>query len=644
MSWPPRFVLAEAMERRKSLLYCGATEEDIEALHEHDETFYGFEKPENVSSSEDSDSDDESLAQRHDYGADESYPSGDEYFSSGEDFGATGGGSPLRGDEADVVSHAYFYSKVRENRKTGCGCVTNHWRNLPADAVETLMVNIAGMSKCSKKQYIMGELAAMTRVSAPERVSVSYAVLGQSVCRGVFLEIHGVSKKILQTLLARVEEQATTPPDHGSAGRSPSNKISAEVTSKIVQFLCHFASCNGIPQPAAARGRCQQAPIFLPAHYTKKKIYKLYQEMEGTSPVGLSTFKVIWRRHANDIQIMKPRTDVCASCDKLREGVRLSKTEEGTREAMEKLAAHINEADDERGFYKSIVEKMRQELEDTPEGCVPGHTHITFDYAQQLELPHHTRQVGPIYFKSRFKMQLFGICNEARNTQHNFLFHEGECIGLDGAKAHGPNAVVSMLHYQFENFVKEKIVYMHANNCVGQNKNKTVIAYLCWRVLCGLSEELTLSFMRVGHTRCSVDAKFGRLKQSFRKSDVDSVADVVTAVAESCAANIPLRYCWQWRAWDEFLFTHFLPVKGICKYQHFHVVKSQPGVVVVKRSCTAAEETTIPLLRPSSTASMVTSSGLPPILPPGGISAARRTYLEKQIKEHLSQDATPPWC
>ena len=76
---------------------------------------------------------------------------------------------------------------------------------------------------------------------------------------------------------------------------------------------------------------------------------------------------------------------------------------------------------------------------------------------------------------------------------------------------------------------------MHANNCVGQNKNKTVIAYLCWRVVCGLSEELTLSFMRVGHTRCSVDAKFGRLKQSFRKSDVDSVADVVTAVAEGSA-------------------------------------------------------------------------------------------------------------
>jgi len=148
-----QFGLVEAMERRKSLVYCGATEEDIEALQPLDETFYGFADPECDDESSDSEgSDDDSRAKRLDYGADDSCASSDEYFSGEEDLTATGGGSPLRGEAADEVTRAFLYSKFRDNKKSGCSCVTNHWTALPVDAVETLMVNIAAMSKSSKKQ------------------------------------------------------------------------------------------------------------------------------------------------------------------------------------------------------------------------------------------------------------------------------------------------------------------------------------------------------------------------------------------------------------------------------------------------------------------------------------------------------------
>ena len=64
-----------------------------------------------------------------------------------------------------------------------------------------------------------------------------------------------------------------------------------------------------------------------------------------------------------------------------------------------------------------------------------------------------------------------------------------------------------------------KTICLHADNCCRQNKNKTVIAYLAWRVIVGLNEEIELSFMRVGHTRCFVDGGFGLLKQRYRKRD-----------------------------------------------------------------------------------------------------------------------------
>ena len=39
-------------------------------------------------------------------------------------------------------------------------------------------------------------------------------------------------------------------------------------------------------------------------------------------------------------------------------------------------------------------------------------------------------------------------------------------------------------------------------------KNKSLVAYFMWRTLVDLNKEITLSFMRVGHTRI-VDACFG---------------------------------------------------------------------------------------------------------------------------------------
>ena len=233
-------------------------------------------------------------------------------------------------------------------------------------------------------------------------------------------------------------------------------------------------------------------------------------DSEGVHPISLTTFKRLWKANIPDICIMKQRSDVCARCDRLRENVRHAKTEEITRLAMEQLSAHIQEADDERQYYNKSISDARDELSQTTDtDRQASSTHITFDFAQQLELPQHTRQVGLLYFKSRFKIQLFGICDEARNQQVNYLFNEAESIGCDGRLAHGPNAVISMLHHYLEKRSKEPSLMFHADNCVGQNKNRSVMAYFSWRVLSGLNTSIQISFMRVGHTRCSIDATFG---------------------------------------------------------------------------------------------------------------------------------------
>ena len=48
---------------------------------------------------------------------------------------------------------------------------------------------------------------------------------------------------------------------------------------------------------------------------------------------------------------------------------------------------------------------------------------------------------------------------------------------------------------------KKLVIYLHADNCGGQNKNKTVLAYLAWRCIVGLHRQITFSFMITGLTR-----------------------------------------------------------------------------------------------------------------------------------------------
>ena len=68
---------------------------------------------------------------------------------------------------------------------------------------------------------------------------------------------------------------------------------------------------------------------------------------------------------------------------------------------------------------------------------------------------------------------MFGMSDEALPRQVHFICDEaGEC-------GKGANVVASRVHYFFGNLGHgEKTVYLHADNCTGQNKNSTVIHYL----------------------------------------------------------------------------------------------------------------------------------------------------------------------
>ena len=88
----------------------------------------------------------------------------------------------------------------------------------------------------------------------------------------------------------------------------------------------------------------------------------------------------------------------------------------------------------------------------------------------QVHIPSNPLQPGPIYFLTGRKAGIFGICCEAIPEQRNFIIDEAMDTGKGG------NVVVSMLHYYLEHFgIHATNLHLNADNCVGQNKNNTVI-------------------------------------------------------------------------------------------------------------------------------------------------------------------------
>ena len=165
--------------------------------------------------------------------------------------------------------------------------------------------------------------------------------------------------------------------------------------------------------------------------------------------------------------------------------------------------------------------------------------HYTFDFAQMVTPPHMARQPGPLYFQTPRKVQLFGVCSEGIPKQVNYLLDEADTIGPNGTKSYGANTVASLLHDFFSRHGHgESECVLHADNCGGQNKNCTIVAYLAWRVVVGLHRKISLSFMVAGHTRCLVDGCFGLLKQKFRQSDVYTLQQLSEVVNSSAMCNV----------------------------------------------------------------------------------------------------------
>ena len=269
-----------------------------------------------------------------------------------------------------------------------------------------------------------------------------------------------------------------------------------------------------------------------------------------------------------------------------------------------------------------------------------------------MHYPHNPLQPGPMYFKTARKCAVFGVCCEGVSHQVNYLIDKASDTGK------GANTVISLLHHFLQHHsLGEVKLGLHPDNCAGQKKNNIVLQvnlltvpihvhvymtsivyaytcgfdicvvhalitephvytctcpctcnfdnntssyslqYLAWRVLAGLHQSITMSFVLVGHTKFSPDWCFGLFQQRYRKTFVSSLQDIAEVVESSADVNVPQLVGTQSGepVVPIYLQHHFRKVPHMKSFHHFHFDAQHKGMVTMKQY-SDSDETTFNIL------------------------------------------------
>eukprot|EP01028_Stygiella_incarcerata_P001306 TRINITY_DN1214_c1_g1_i1.p1 TRINITY_DN1214_c1_g1~~TRINITY_DN1214_c1_g1_i1.p1 ORF type:complete len:606 (-),score=117.08 TRINITY_DN1214_c1_g1_i1:401-2218(-) len=390
------------------------------------------------------------------------------------------------------------------------------------------------------------------------RASVTYVLGRVKMCRTAFTKLVGISGKTLTSIVRHICDYDGAIPQI-SDERKGTKERHTEKKASVVMFLRRYGEECGYPCPSSHPPggdiRVEEEIILLPSGTQKFKVYEDYCDailgvrktkddedmdvVEGDNGdeiilpdsddefewdgddamenlVSFSNFLRIWKKECRWIRIAQGASDLCDFCCRYE------------REKLDGwqvvVTAHKLLGRQERLYYKKLIELSSVER---------GSLHLTIDYAQCVRVPHEMRQAANIYFASPYKIDLFGIAAEAEGRTDVYCIPEGNHPGKKGPK--GANDVIVMLdHYLAQESLKGiRRLYLHADNCAGQNKNRFVFAYLAYLVACGRFDSIIFAFMCVGHTKCAVDGTFGLVKRLFwnteRVETPDEFLDVVNA-------------------------------------------------------------------------------------------------------------------
>ncbi len=415
--------------------------------------------------------------------------------------------------------------------------------------------------------------------SSNKRLKMTYRIEPFGiVCRNVFKKLLSLSDKKLRNVLDHVKSNKfPAERSHCSLGVAH-NALDEDITKSIEKWIIKLSERLGEPKWKNITTKKDLEYVMLPACYSVSLLKSMCRkDLEDMTFSRSAFYRILKNDACKHIKIRSPRTDMCSTCERIKVELRslyqkrtMGLIDDIPEFVSDEFNQHISAAQTARMDYRADQQRAR-------DGLI---SHYSFDFAQNLTLPQCADQPGDLYFRSLHNVYLFGIVDESKNVQTNYLVDEGEM-------AKGANEVVSMLwHYlkSHRKTIKSKIV-LNADNTVGQNKNNTLMRFLAWLCVTNFVSEIEIKFMVVGHTHFLVDTNFSHIKRKYQRSNayiIEHLADIVTASAKSNEAVVLSHK-------KIFNFTSalsqpFMAIPKIASKHYFKFTSNKPWVALVKSS------------------------------------------------------------
>ena len=170
------------------------------------------------------------------------------------------------------------------------------------------------------------------------------------------------------------------------------------------------------------------------------------------------------------------------------------------------------------------------------------------DYGQNIELPvYNEEQPGITYYYNYSALSLYnlGIVNHAHVygdgevSKHMYchVYHKG--VGKKGAN-NVASLIVKTLH-QLNLLLDDSAggeLTIIFDNCLGKNKNNTMLKLAAWLKAMGYFCTVTFTFLIVGHTKNAADRLFNFLKHEYRKRNIFTMEDLVFQLNVSASVTV----------------------------------------------------------------------------------------------------------
>ena len=121
---------------------------------------------------------------------------------------------------------------------------------------------------------------------------------------------------------------------------------------------------------------------------------------------------------------------------------------------------------------------------------------ISMDGKAPIHGPHFPRLPKSLFARQRVRHQLWGLVNVGLNIYEFFPFFDWWL--------HDPNLTISLLWIHLVSILRTRgrhdLLYLQADNCARENKNRWMLCFLALLVLKGYFKEIQLHFLMAGHS------------------------------------------------------------------------------------------------------------------------------------------------